>query len=86
MIPPLLYRDLVNIGILKGNGALVVELAVLASGVLLADAGLGMALAWLAAAIGNRIVLSMRTRCSTISSACRSPSSSGSRPAHWSAG
>jgi len=61
VIPPLLYRDLVNNGILKGNEALVIELAGLATIILLADAGLALAQSWLAAAIGNRIVLSMRT-------------------------
>ena len=61
VIPPLLYRDLVNSGILKGNEALVIELAVLAAVILLADAGLGLVMSYLAAAIGNRIVLSMRT-------------------------
>ena len=61
VIPPLLYRDLVNDGILKGNAALVVELALLAAVILVTDAGLGLALSYLAAAIGNRIVLSMRT-------------------------
>jgi ATP-binding cassette subfamily B protein len=61
VIPPLLYRDLVNNGILKANEALVIELALLAAVVLLADAGLGLAQSYLAAAIGNRIVLSIRT-------------------------
>ena len=61
VIPPLLYRDLVNNGILKGNEALVVELALLAAVILVTDAGLGMAQSHFAAAIGNRIVLSMRT-------------------------
>ena len=61
VIPPLLYRDLVNRGILKGNETLVIELALLASVILVADAGLGLAQSWLAAAIGNRIVLSIRT-------------------------
>jgi ATP-binding cassette subfamily B protein len=61
VVPPLLYRDLVNNGILKGNAALVIELALLAAVILLADAGLGLAQSYLAAAIGNRIVLSIRT-------------------------
>jgi ATP-binding cassette subfamily B protein len=61
VIPPLLYRDLVNNGILKNNAALVIELALLAAVILLADAALGVAQSWLAAAIGNRIVLSIRT-------------------------
>jgi ATP-binding cassette subfamily B protein len=61
VIPPLLYRDLVNNGILKNNAALVIELALLAAVILVTDAGLGVAQSWLAAAIGNRIVLSIRT-------------------------
>ncbi|HEX4079605.1 MAG TPA: ABC transporter ATP-binding protein [Rhizomicrobium sp.] len=61
VIPPLLYRDLINNGILKGDAAVVIELALLAAVILLADAGLGLAQSYLAAAIGNRIVLSIRT-------------------------
>ncbi len=61
VIPPLLYRSLVNNGILKGNAALVVELALLAALILVIDAGLGLVQSWLAAAIGSRIVVSMRT-------------------------
>jgi len=61
VIPPLLYRDLVNNGILKGNAPLVVELALLAGFVFVIDAGLGLVQSYIAAAIGSRIVLSMRT-------------------------
>ena len=61
VIPPLLYRSLVNNGILKGDAALVVELALLAALILVIDAGLGLVQSWLAAAIGSRIVVSMRT-------------------------
>ncbi len=61
VIPPLLYRDLVNNGVLKGNEALVVELALLAAFVYLIDAALGVVQSYLAAAVGSRIVLSMRT-------------------------
>ena len=60
MIPPLVYRDLVNDGILKGNAALVIELASLAAFVYIVDAGLGLAQSTIAAAIGSRVVLSMR--------------------------
>jgi ATP-binding cassette subfamily B protein len=60
VIPPLVYRDLVNDGILKGNAALVIELASLAAFVYIVDAGLGLAQSTIAAAIGSRVVLSMR--------------------------
>ena len=59
---PLLYRDLINNGILHGNSRLVIGLALLAALLYGIDAGLGLAQSWLAATIGSRIVLSMRTR------------------------
>ena len=62
VIPPLLYRDLVNDGILKGNEALVIGLALLAGAIFLIDAGLGLAQSYLAAQIGSRVVLSMRVQ------------------------
>jgi ATP-binding cassette, subfamily B, bacterial len=61
VIPPLLYRGLVNDGILKGDSAIVIELALLAAFIFLVDAGLGVAQSYLAAVIGNRVVLSVRT-------------------------
>ena len=61
VINPLLYRQIINNGILKGNGALVVELALLVAGLAAADAALGLAQAFLSSQIGSRIVLNMRT-------------------------
>jgi ATP-binding cassette subfamily B protein len=61
VIPPLLYRDLVNNGVLKGNEALVIELALVAVAIYAIDAGLGVVQSYLSAAVGSRIVLSMRT-------------------------
>jgi ATP-binding cassette subfamily B protein len=62
VINPLLYRDLINNGILHGNTRLVVTLALLAALLYVIDAGLGLAQSYLAATIGSRIVFSMRTR------------------------
>jgi ATP-binding cassette subfamily B protein len=60
VITPLLYRDLVNNGVLRGDVRLVVTLAVSAAILYVIDAGFGLAQAWLAAIIGSRLVLSMR--------------------------
>lgn len=62
VVNPLLYRELINNGILRGNVQLVVVLALLAGLLYVIDAGLGLAQSYLAATIGSRIVLSMRTR------------------------
>ena len=57
VINPLLYRQIINNGILKGNEPLVIELALLAAGLAAADAALGLAQAFLSSQIGSRIVL-----------------------------
>src|ERR1700759_674679 len=62
VVNPLLYRDLINNGIMRGDVRLVVNLALLAGLLYVIDAGLGLAQSWLAATIGSRIVLAMRTR------------------------
>ncbi|HTC84023.1 MAG TPA: ABC transporter ATP-binding protein, partial [Rhizomicrobium sp.] len=62
VVNPLLYRDLINNGILRGDVRLVVALALAAGLLYVVDAGLGLAQSYLAATIGSRIVLSMRTK------------------------
>lgn len=62
VINPLLYREIINKGILQRHAQLIMELAALAGGIALLDAGVGLWQAYLAARIGNGIVLSMRTR------------------------
>src|SRR3954470_5890698 len=61
VINPLLYRQIINNGILKGNQRLVVELALLVAGLAATDAALGLAQAFLSSRIGSRIVLNMRS-------------------------
>jgi len=59
---PLIYRYIINDGILKGNAALIVRLAVLVAVLGLLDGVLGMAQGYLSARIGASVVLSLRTK------------------------
>jgi ATP-binding cassette subfamily B protein len=59
---PLIYREIINNGILKGNAPLIIRLAALVGGLGLLDAGFGLAQTYLASRVGARIVLSLRTR------------------------
>jgi ATP-binding cassette, subfamily B, bacterial len=59
---PLIYREIINNGILKGNARLIVQLAILLGILGIFDAALGLAQSFLAAKVGARIVLSLRTK------------------------
>ncbi len=59
---PLIYRAIINNGILKSNPSLIVRLALLIAALGLLDAALGIAQTFLSAKIGGAIVLSLRTR------------------------
>ncbi len=58
---PLIYREIVNVGILTGNTTLIVQLALLVGGVGMLDAALGLAQTYLAARIGAEVVVSLRS-------------------------
>ena len=62
MANPLIYRYIINDGILKGNIALIVRLASLACLLGVIDGALGMLQSFLSAKIGATIVVSLRTR------------------------
>ncbi|HEY6466816.1 MAG TPA: ABC transporter ATP-binding protein [Candidatus Acidoferrales bacterium] len=62
IINPLIYRDLINNGILKGNSPLIIHLAILVGILGVIDAALGVAQTFLSASVGARIVLSLRTK------------------------
>lgn len=62
IINPLIYRDLINNGILKSNIPRIIHLAILAGSLGVIDAGLGIAQTYLSASVGARIVLSLRTK------------------------
>ena len=62
IVNPLIYRQIINNGILKGNGALIIHLAVIVAMLGIFDGALGMTQAYLSSKIGAGIVLSLRTR------------------------
>src|SRR6185312_4060765 len=59
---PLIYRDIINQGILKGNTHLIIQLALLVGVLALFDAALGLTQSYLSAKIASRILLSLRTK------------------------
>jgi len=59
---PFVYKDIINNGILKQNVPLIIKLAVLAGALGAFDATLGLAQSYLAAKVGSRIVLLLRTK------------------------
>jgi ATP-binding cassette, subfamily B, bacterial len=59
---PLVFREIINNGILKGNSTLIIHLAILLGILGLIDAALSLAHSYLSAKIGARIILSLRTK------------------------
>ncbi len=59
---PLIYRQIIDKGILTGDSRLIVELASLIAGLGILDAALGLAQTYLASRIGAAVVVSVRTR------------------------
>ena len=59
---PLIYREIINNGILKGNAPLIIRFAVLAGILGLIGSALGLAQGYLSATVGARVVLALRTR------------------------
>ncbi|HEY2461443.1 MAG TPA: ABC transporter ATP-binding protein [Candidatus Acidoferrum sp.] len=59
---PLIYRLIINDGMLKGNAPLIVELAVMVAMLGILDGAFGMAQAYLAAKISADILLSLRSK------------------------
>jgi ATP-binding cassette, subfamily B, bacterial len=62
MANPLLYRQIINNGILKGNSELIIHLAIIVAILGIFDGALGLTQSYLASKIGAGIVLSLRTR------------------------
>ena len=59
---PLIYRDIINNGILKESASLIIRLAVLLGVLGVLDSVLGLMTSYLAAKIGTQIVLRLRTK------------------------
>lgn len=62
IVNPLIYREIINNGILKGNAALVIRCAILAGVLGLVDSLLGLTQAYFSAVVGTRVVLALRTK------------------------
>ena len=62
VVNPLIYRRIINNGILQGNSGLIIHLAILAALLGLSDSALGMAQTYLSSRVSAGIVLSLRTR------------------------
>lgn len=62
IINPLLYRQIINQGILKGNASLIIRLAIIVACLGLFDGALGIAQTFLSSKVGAEIVLSLRNR------------------------
>ena len=59
---PLIYRGIIDDGILPRNTGLVVELAIALAGLALADAALSLWQRWISARIGEALIFDMRTQ------------------------
>ncbi|HWA90122.1 MAG TPA: ABC transporter ATP-binding protein [Rhizomicrobium sp.] len=59
---PLVYRHIVNAGVLPHDAEVVVRFALLAAGLAVLDAAIGLAQTYVAAGIGNAILLAIRIR------------------------
>ena len=62
VINPLLYRRIINNGILRGNAPLIIHLAVIVAALGLIDGALGLTQTFLSSKIDAEIVLSLRKR------------------------
>ncbi len=62
VVNPLIFRQIINKGILQGNSPLIIHLAIIAAVLGFLDAALGMAQTYLSSKISAGIVLSLRTR------------------------
>ena len=62
VVNPLIYRQIINKGILEGNSTLIIHLAVIAALLGLLSGALGMGQTYLSSRISAEIVLSLRTR------------------------
>jgi ATP-binding cassette, subfamily B, bacterial len=62
IVNPLIYRQIINNGILKGNAGLIIHLAIIVAVLGIFDGALGMTQTYLSSKIGAGIVLSLRTK------------------------
>ncbi len=59
---PLLFKAIIDEGIIKKNSQLVIELAIIVGLIAIVDAGLSLWQRWVSARVGEGLILDMRTR------------------------
>ncbi|MGH9102040.1 MAG: ABC transporter ATP-binding protein [Acidimicrobiales bacterium] len=59
---PLIYREIINKGILQHRAGLVVELALLVGGLAIAEAGLSIGQRWVSARVGEGLIFDLRSK------------------------
>jgi ATP-binding cassette, subfamily B, bacterial len=61
VVNPLIYREIINGGILGRNAGLVVQLALLLGGLAVLDAGFSILQRWVSARVGESLIFDLRT-------------------------
>jgi ATP-binding cassette subfamily B protein len=59
---PLIFREIINKGIIGHHSGLIVQLALLAAGIAIVDAGLSLAERYISARVGQSLIYEMRTQ------------------------
>jgi ATP-binding cassette subfamily B protein len=62
IINPLLFRDIINNGIIRHNKDLIIDLALVAGGVALVDTALTIVIRWVSAKVGEGLIYDMRSQ------------------------
>ncbi len=62
VINPLLFRSIINDGIIKHNKDLIITLSLVAAGVAVADTALSIAIRWVSAKVGEGLIYDMRSQ------------------------
>ena len=62
VLNPLIYRDIINNGILGKNVELIIVLALLVAGLAVIDAGLSLVMRWVSSLVGEGLIFDMRTQ------------------------
>ncbi len=62
VVNPLLFRQIINVGILGHNSTVIVTLALVAAGLAVMEAGLSIAERWVSAKVGEGLIFDMRSQ------------------------
>jgi ATP-binding cassette subfamily B protein len=62
VVNPLLFRQIINEGILKHDSSVIITLALVAAGLAVFDAGLSIAERWVSAKVGEGLIFDMRSQ------------------------